>query len=96
MRDNFPFIQQGIHLFFVFLIVLLFVRAIISWIPVGTENPIVRFFTNMTAPLIDPLLKRLPRMAIGQLDMTMAVAFVFVWWVLSRVDGLITFAIPNW
>ena len=96
MRGNFPFVQEGIHLFFVLLIVMIFVRAIISWLPIGMENPIVRFVTNLTAPLLDPVTKRIPRIAIGQLDMTMAVGFVFVWWALTRLDGFIAVSIPNW
>jgi uncharacterized protein YggT (Ycf19 family) len=86
-----------VHLFFSFLIVCLFARVIISWIPVGVENPIVRFFINITAPMLEPVQKRLPRMVVWMFDMNLMIAFFFVWWVIGRLDGIIQYGLPdNW
>ena len=84
-----------VSLFFTVLIICLFISAIISWIPnLRPDNPIVRFFTTITAPLINPVVKRLPRMAIGMFDFTYTVAFFFVWWVLGMLGLLINQALP--
>lgn len=84
-----------VYIFFSALIICLFISAIISWIPnLGPENPIVRFFTTITAPLINPVVKRLPRISLGMFDLTYTVAFFFVWWVLGILGLLVNQAIP--
>ncbi|MGH2515704.1 MAG: YggT family protein [Ktedonobacterales bacterium] len=84
-----------ISLFFVVLIICLFISAIISWIPnLGPENPIVRFFNTVTAPLMNPVVKRLPRISLGMFDLTFTVAFFFVWWVLGTLGFLVIQALP--
>ncbi|HLZ21441.1 MAG TPA: YggT family protein [Ktedonobacterales bacterium] len=87
-----------ISIFFVALIISLFISAIISWIPnLGPGNPIVRVFNTITAPLLNPVVKRLPRLALGMFDFTYTVAFFFVWWVLMILQALINQALPrNW
>lgn len=94
MPANFQPLHTAIALFFSLLVLTLFVRAIMSWLPIGVENPIVRFFTNLTAPMLDPVMKRLPRMSIGMFDLTMTVAFVFVWWTTGVLSALILSALP--
>lgn len=83
-----------VHLFFSLLTACLFARVIVSWLPVGVENPIVRFFIYITAPMLEPVQKRLPRMVVWMFDMNLMITFFFVWWVIGRLDGLIEYAIP--
>ncbi len=83
-----------ISIFFDLLIVCLIVRFIISWLPIGTENPIVRFFVNLTDPFIQPIQKRLPRMSVGMFDLSMTVAYVFAWWAVGIVSALIQTGLP--
>jgi YggT family protein len=83
-----------VHLFFSLLIVFLLARVIISWIPVGVENPIVRFIINLTAPLLEPMQKRLPRMIVWMFDLNLMIAFIFVWWVIGKLDFLIQSGLP--
>lgn len=84
-----------IAIFFESLIICLFISAIISWIPnIGPGNPIVRFFTTITAPLIEPVVKRLPHVGMGMFDLTYTIAFFFVWWVLGILQLLVFQAIP--
>ena len=83
-----------VHLFFSLLIACLLARIIISWLPIGVENPIVRFFINLTAPLLEPVQKRLPRMVVWMFDLNMIIAIFFVWWVIGLLDGIIRYALP--
>jgi uncharacterized protein YggT (Ycf19 family) len=84
-----------IDIFFQLLILCMLVRVILSWIPIlGPDNPIMRFFTGVTAPLLDPVQKRLPRMVIGMLDLNITIAFIFVWWVLGQLDAFIVSSLP--
>jgi uncharacterized protein YggT (Ycf19 family) len=83
--------------FFGVLTIFLFIRMICTWIPAGMENPIVRFFTNVTDPILVPVLRRLPRMTVWIMDISSLVAFVFVWWIIGMTLGLILYALPpNW
>lgn len=85
-----------IAIFFEALIICLFISAIITWIPnLGPQNPIVRFFTTITAPIIEPVVKRLPRVALGMFDLTYTIAFFFAWWVLLMLQLLVFQAIPS-
>lgn len=83
-----------VSIFFELLIVCLIVRFIISWLPIGTGNPIVRFFFNLTDPFIQPIQKRLPRMSVGMFDISSTIAYVFAWWAVSVVSGLIQAGLP--
>jgi uncharacterized protein YggT (Ycf19 family) len=83
--------------FFGVLTIFLFIRVICSWIPVGVENPIIRFFTNVTDPILLPIQRRLPHMVVWIMDVSMLIAFVFVWWIIGVVLFLILYALPpNW
>ncbi|HST89212.1 MAG TPA: YggT family protein, partial [Ktedonobacterales bacterium] len=57
-------------------------------------NRFVRFFYNVTGPLIDPIARRLPRMSIGMFDVGTSVAFLFAWWAITLLSGLITSSMP--
>ena len=84
-----------VNLFFDILILFMFVRAILSFFPMlSPANPFVRFFTNVTSPIYDPIFKLLPRMAIGMLDLGPTVAFIFVWWALYILQTLTLTALP--
>ena len=83
-----------IGLFFQFLVLCLFVRMILSWLPLSPGNRFVRFFFNITSPLIDPVARRLPRMSIGMFDVGTTVAFIFSWWAITILSAVITSSIP--
>ncbi|MGH2484529.1 MAG: YggT family protein [Ktedonobacterales bacterium] len=83
--------------FFGVLTIFLFIRVICSWIPVGVENPIIRFFTNVTDPILLPIQRRLPHMVVWIMDVSMLIAFVFVWWIIGVALFLILYSLPpNW
>lgn len=83
-----------VSIFFDLLVVCLIVRFIISWLPIGTENPIVRFFVNVTDPFILPIQKRLPRVSVGMFDISTTIAFIFSWWAVGIVSALIQAGLP--
>ena len=84
-----------ITLLFSFLIISLFVRVILSWLPMLTPgNPFVRFFTNITGPIYDPVYRVLPRMSISMLDLRATITLIFSWWALMVLERLILSAIP--
>lgn len=46
---------QAIGLFFYFLEILIFVRIILSWLPMGYNSAIGRFLYTMTEPILGPV-----------------------------------------
>jgi YggT family protein len=54
----------------------IFIRAILSWFPVGAGNPVVTFFNWVTDPLIAPIRRVLPRT--GMMDLSPMVAIVLI------------------
>ena len=88
-------IHTIIDLFFHALIIMMFVRMILSWIQLAPANPIVRFVGNIVDPLLNPIAQRLPRMSAGAFDLGFTVAFIFMWWALSIIDGYILYAMPS-
>lgn len=43
-----------------FLLILVFARAVISWVQASPRNPIVQFLYSTTEPILRPIRRRLP------------------------------------
>jgi len=54
----------------------IFVRALLSWLPIGANNPLVSIIYQMTEPIMAPLRRIIPR--IGMMDLTPIVAIVLL------------------
>jgi YggT family protein len=57
----------------VFVLVLL-VRAVLSWVRVDPYHPLVRFLYNITEPVLEPIRRILPRT--GMFDFSLLVAMI--------------------
>jgi|SRR5579871_3160332 uncharacterized protein YggT (Ycf19 family) len=90
--------------FFRLLILCIWISVILSWItafiPMPPDNlfgRISRFFDKLTAPILHPIARRIPRAGFMMVDLSLTVALIFSWWVLVQLDGLILSALPaNW
>ena len=61
-----------------FMIILVFVRALLSWFSVSPYSPGIRFLIGVTNPILQPIRRILPRMTI---DIPPLVAVVVLWFV---------------
>ena len=62
-----------------FLLILVFARAVISWVQADPYNPIVQFLYTTTEPILRPIRRRLPAMTgidISPLVVVMIVVFL--------------------
>jgi uncharacterized protein YggT (Ycf19 family) len=85
-----------VYLTFGAVVLVLFVRMILSWLPfLGPSNPVVRFVNDLTDPLLNPLRKRITSMSAGVFDVSTTIAFIFAIWALFTISALITAALPN-
>ncbi len=87
-----------ISAFFNVLILMMIIRMVLSWV-VGMMNmpqghPIIRFFFNVTDPLIEPVARRIPRASLGVIDLGTTVAFIFAWWGLQVLSDVFASALP--
>ncbi len=84
-----------ISILFGLLIIFMFIRVILSWLPMlPPGNPFVRFFTNITGPVYDPIYRALPRMSVSMFDLRSTISFFFSWWALMIIEKLVSSAIP--
>jgi YggT family protein len=84
-----------VYLTFGALVLLLFVRMILSWLPfLGPGNPLVRFVNDLTDPLLNPIRKRISSMSAGAFDISLTVAFIFAIWALFTLSFFIQIALP--
>ena len=68
---------------------LIFVRALISWVSPDPYNSIVQFLYKVTEPLLQPIRRFMPRMAI---DLSPLIAFLMIVFVrMAIINSLITF-----
>jgi len=89
-------VHNVVDYFFHFLLFFIIVRVLLSWIPIIPQgHPIVRFFVNVTDPILAPIAKRVPSLSAGFLNIGVTVALIFMLWAISMVDGLILSALPR-
>lgn len=52
----------------------IFARAVLSWLPMGHNNPITSFLFNITEPILMPVRRIIPRL--GLLDISPMIAML--------------------
>lgn len=62
----------------------IFIRAIISWLPIDRKNPLIVILDQITEPVLAPLRKVVPM--IGMMDITPLIAIILLQ-VISGVLG---------
>lgn len=56
---------QAINIFFDLLEKLIFVRIIVSWLPIGYNNPIMQLLYHLTEPILAPVREMVDKSPIG-------------------------------
>ena len=82
------YIHDLVYYFFTALIILMFVRWILSWFRLSESNPIMLFLIRCTDPLIAPIRKYIP--PVGFFD----ISWFFVWTALYIMRTLLIQALP--
>jgi YggT family protein len=60
------------------LVLILIIRAVLSWLPgVAFLQPVARFFNRITDPLIEPVRRRLP--PAGGIDFSPLIVLLLIW-----------------
>lgn len=71
-----------------FIKIVIFVRIIISWLPISKDNRFMRFLYDITEPFLAPIRGIIERSAIGKnmmVDFSPIVAYMIIWLVESVI-----------
>ena len=55
----------AVHYFTNFLIIVIFIRVILSWLPVGRDNALVRMLFTLSEPILGPIRAALRKSPLG-------------------------------
>ncbi len=58
-------LYQAVDMFFYILYLLIFVRIIISWLPIGRDISIVRLIYSFTEPILGPIRNMIEKSPLG-------------------------------
>lgn len=86
-------LAEALSYFYYFLTILIFVRCIISWFPIGRDNFILRFVYNITEPILGPIRRLLDKSPIGgyMIDFSPIVAYILLQVIFTVLLNLILY-----
>ena len=67
-------------------VVAIFVRVLLTWLPIGQDNPIVRVLFDVTEPVLAPFRKIIPR--IGMFDLSPIAAMLIIQLILQNLPQI--------
>ena len=68
------------------LYIAIFIRVIMSWLPIGSANPLVAIVYQITEPILSPIRRLIPRL--GPIDITPMIAIIILGIIQSLVSTL--------
>ena len=69
-----------------FLAFAIFIRAILSWLPIDARHPVATFFYQVTEPLLRPIRRFMPRTGTMDLSPMVAIILIFILrWILGSI-----------
>lgn len=72
---------KAVDIFFYVMELLIFARILLSWLPMGYNNPIGQFLHNMTEPILGPARRMLEKSPLGggmMLDFSPIIALILM------------------
>jgi YggT family protein len=82
-------IYQALGYFKEFLVIMVVIRCILSWLPVGWNNPIVQLVARFSDPIVAPIRSLVYKSPLGSMRMIIDVSPVIALFVLEGVYQLI-------
>jgi YggT family protein len=68
------------------LLMAIFVRVLLTWLPIDQANPIVRVLNDVTEPVLAPFRRVIPR--IGMFDLSPIAAMLIIQFILQNLPQL--------
>lgn len=58
-------VKQALSLLLTVIEILIFIRVIVSWLPIGRDNPLIRTLYQLTEPILGPIRRLVEKSPIG-------------------------------
>ncbi len=75
-------IRQGIEYFAIFLEFAIFIRVIVSWLPIGRDGNVIRILYVLTEPILGPVRNALRKSPLGgpgmRMDFSPIIAYALI------------------
>ncbi len=71
--------------------IVILIYAILSWFPIDNENPLVKFIRGLVEPVYQWLLRFLPPLRIGMLDLSLFYLIILNYILLRLVNALLQY-----
>jgi YggT family protein len=68
------------------LLIAIFVRVLLTWLPIDQNNPIVRVLFDVTEPVLAPFRRIIPR--IGMFDLSPIAAMLIIQFILQNLPQI--------
>ena len=77
MSPLFDFLALFVDIFGQVMAIAIFMRALMSWFPIGGDNPLVVFLVSITDPILLPLRRIIPNVMMFDLTPMIAIMLLY-------------------
>lgn len=81
-----PWFENFLALLLQILLMAIFVRVLLTWLPIDQNNPIVRVLFDVTEPVLAPFRRIIPR--IGMFDLSPIAAMLIIQFILQNLPQI--------
>jgi YggT family protein len=81
-----PWFENFLALLLQILLMAIFVRVLLTWLPIDQSNPIVRVLFDVTEPVLAPFRRVIPR--IGMFDLSPIAAMLIIQLILQNLPQI--------
>ena len=83
------YVENFLAILLQILLMAIFVRVLLTWLPIDQNNPIIRVLFDVTEPVLAPFRKIIPR--IGMFDLSPIAAMLIIQFILQNLPQLFRF-----
>jgi len=80
-------VKQALSLLLTVIEILIFIRVIVSWLPIGRDNPFIRTLYLLTEPILEPIRRLVEKSPIGA-NMMFDFSPLIVWLVIRVIRNI--------
>ncbi len=80
-------VKQALSLLLTVIEILIFIRVIVSWLPIGRDNPLIRTLYQLTEPILGPIRRLIEKSPIGA-NMMFDFSPLIVWLIIRVIRNI--------
>ena len=83
-------VADAVAYFCNFLYLLIFIRVILSWLPVSRGNPLIRLLFSLTEPILSPIRALIKKSPLGEAGMVLDFSPIIAYLLIMLAQHLLT------